>query len=215
MEFYQAINNRRTLRSLEDRPIPYDVLERIVAAGMQAPTHDHRRMWEFVVLREREEKENALQFVKAFAGIQGENSMTVSSAAPQEKMYAYAMPRQYTMLAQSGYVVLPFFRAGASLFHASSVSSLNSFASIWCCIENIFLAAAAERLVCSMRIPVGEEGQKVADVVNAPKEYVLPCYIGIGYPADDGMVLEQIQRDMKDVLHFGKCREEQNALILR
>ena len=204
MEFYQAINNRRTIRSLEDKPIPYDVIERIVAAGMQAPTHDHRRMWEFVVLREREEKENALQFVKAFAGIQGENSMAVSSEAPQEKMYAYAMPRQYTMLAQSGCVVLPFFRAGASLFHASSVSSLNSFASVWCCIENIFLAAAAERLACSMRIPVGEEGQKVADVVNAPKGYVLPCYIGIGYPVDDGMVLEQIQRGMKDVLHFGK-----------
>jgi len=45
MEFYQAINNRRTIRSLEDKPIPYDVLERIVAAGMQAPTHDHRRMY--------------------------------------------------------------------------------------------------------------------------------------------------------------------------
>jgi hypothetical protein len=41
-------------------------------------------------------------------------------------------------------------------------------------------------------------------VVNAPKGYVLLCYIGIGYPADDGMVLEQIQRDMKDVLHFCK-----------
>lgn len=78
------------------------------------------------------------------------------------------------------------------------------FRFVWCCIENIFLAAAAERLACAMRIPVGEEGQKAADVVNAPKGYVLPCYIGIGYPADDGMVLEQIQRDIKDVLHFCK-----------
>ena len=65
-------------------------------------------------------------------------------------------------------------------------------------------AAAAERLACSMRIPVGEEGQKVADVVNVPKGYVLPCYIGIGYPSDDSMVLEQIQHGIKDVLHFGK-----------
>lgn len=24
-------------------PIPVDVLERIIAAGIQAPTHDHRR----------------------------------------------------------------------------------------------------------------------------------------------------------------------------
>lgn len=204
MEFYQVVDQRRTIRSLGDKPIPNGMLERIIGAGMQAPTHDHRRMWEFVVLREKEEKDSALQFVRAFAGAQGENSMIADSATPQEKMYAYAMPRQYTMLVQSGCVVLPFFRAGASLFHGSSVSSLNSFASIWCCIENIFLAAVAEGLACSMRIPVGEEGQRVADVVNAPKGYMLPCYIGIGYPADDGMALEQIRRDVKDVLHFGK-----------
>lgn len=160
MEFYQVINNRRTIRSLEDKPIPYDVLERIIAAGMQAPTHDHRRMWEFVVLREREEKENALQFVKAFARIQGENSMAVSSATPQEKMYAYAMPRQYTMLAQSGCVVLPFFRAGASLFHGSSVSSLNSFASVWCCIENIFLRLQQKGWPAPCGFPLGRKGRK-------------------------------------------------------
>ena len=67
MEFYQVINNRRTVRDLTAEPIPADVLERIIAAGIQAPTHDHGREWEFVILRKEEEKENALQFVKAFA----------------------------------------------------------------------------------------------------------------------------------------------------
>lgn len=52
MEFYQAINNRRTVRDLTAEPIPVDVLERIIAAGIQAPTYDHRREWEFVILRE-------------------------------------------------------------------------------------------------------------------------------------------------------------------
>ncbi len=55
-----------------------------------------------------------------------------------------------------------------------------------------------------MRIPVGEEGQKVVGVVGAPKGYMLPCYIGLGYPADGYTELEQIERDVKGVLHFGK-----------
>ena len=144
MEFYQVINNRRTVRDLTAEPIPVDVLERIIAAGIQAPAYDHRREWEFVILRGEEEKENALQFVKAFAEAQGENRFVSASASPQQKMYADAMPKQYSMLRKSGCVILPFFKGGNSLFHASSVSSLNSFASVWCCIENIFLAATAE-----------------------------------------------------------------------
>lgn len=204
MEFYQVINNRRTVRDLTAEPIPVDVLERIIAAGIQAPTYDHRREWEFVILREEEEKENALKFVKAFAKAQGENRFVSASASPQQKMYADAMPKQYSMLAKSGCVILPFFKGGNSLFHASSVSSLNPFASVWCCIENIFLAATAEGLACSMRIPVGNEGLQVAETVHAPKGYILPCYIGLGYPAKDAAVLEQVERPVTRTLHFGK-----------
>lgn len=135
MEFYQVINNRRTIRDLKAEPVSADVLERIIAAGIQAPTHDHMREWEFVILREEEE---------------------------------------------------------------------NAFASVWCCIENIFLAAVAEGLACSMRIPVGNKGLKVADSVHVPTGYMLPCYIGLGYPATDAAVLEQIERPIKNTLHFGK-----------
>lgn len=35
MEFYQVINNRRTVRELKAEPVPADVLERIIAAGIQ------------------------------------------------------------------------------------------------------------------------------------------------------------------------------------
>lgn len=96
------MKRRKVVRDLREEPVAEDILEHMIAAGMQAPTHNHQRMWEFVVLREREEKENALQFVKAFAAKQDENRMAGPTASPTEKMYAYAMPRQYTMLAKSG-----------------------------------------------------------------------------------------------------------------
>lgn len=202
MDFYKVINDRRTVRELKNDPIPADVLERIISAGMKAPSHDHQRSWEFVVLREQAEKDHALQFVKAAASGQHENEMVSASASPAQKMYAYAMPRQYTMLAQSGCVILPFFRGNVS--HASSVSGLNSFASIWCVIENIFLAATTEGLACSMRIPVGREGEDVAASVGAPNGYLLPCYIGLGYPMENSRELEQVVRNTKSALHFGR-----------
>ena len=36
------------------------------------------------------------------------------------------------------------------------------------------------------------------------KGYILHCYIGLGYPAKDAAVLEQVERPVKNTLHFGK-----------
>lgn len=65
MEFYEVINRRRTVREWKGESVPQEVLERILSAGLQAPTHNHLREWEFIVLQERKEKEMALQFAKA------------------------------------------------------------------------------------------------------------------------------------------------------
>lgn len=203
MDFYQTIGNRRTVREFRNQPVPSDTLERILDAGLQAPSHDHQRNWEFVVLQEQKDKDDALRFVEKWAKVQGENKNLSQPATPAQKMYAYAMPRQYTMLDSAPCVVLPFFKASAGVMHPSSVSSLNSFASIWCVIENIFLAAAAEGLVCSMRIPVGDESEAVGKAVNAPEGYMMPCYIGIGYAADTATVLEQHSYCAKEKIHNG------------
>lgn len=48
------------------------------------------------------------------------------------KMYAYAIPRQYTMLFHAPYVMIPLFRAGAGLFHAMAVNGLNRFPLVCC-----------------------------------------------------------------------------------
>lgn len=203
MDFYQTVQNRRTVREFNDQPLPPEALERILNAGLQAPSHDHQRNWEFVVLQDQKEKENALRYVAEWAKVQGENKNASASVSPAQQMYAYAMPRQYTMLVSAPCVVLPFFKAGSGVMRLSSVSSLNSFASIWCVIENIFLAAAAEGLACSMRIPVGEEAKQVAKAVGAPQGYLMPCYIGIGYAANNSMVLEQHHFTAQQKTHYG------------
>lgn len=62
-----------------------------------------------------------------------------------------------------------------------SFSALNPFATIWCAVENIFLAAAAEGLGCSMRIPMDEEHEAVKKALKVSATYRLPVFIGIGH----------------------------------
>ena len=45
MDLYEAIYNRRIIRDFKDKQIPENVLEKIIDAGLQAPTHDHLRKY--------------------------------------------------------------------------------------------------------------------------------------------------------------------------
>ena len=205
MELYEAIAKRRIARDFKDEDVPLETVEKIIGAGLKAPTHDHLRNWEFVILHGKEEKERALRFVHTGVGPTLEIlKKTLVDGTPQQKMYAVAMPRQYTMLYNAPYVVLPFFKSAPGFMKPDSVSSLNPLSSIWCVIENIFLAATAEGLACSMRIPVGSEGPDAGREVGAPEGWMLPCYIGIGVPAEDAPEIEQIECCAKQKMHFGK-----------
>lgn len=205
MELYEAIAKRRIVRDFKDDDVPLETIEKIIGAGLKAPTHDHLRNWEFVILHGKEEKDRALRFVHTGVGPTLEIlKKTLVDGTPQQKMYAVAMPRQYTMLYNAPYVVLPFFKSAPGVMKPDSVSSLNPLSSIWCVIENIFLAATAEGLACSMRIPVGSEGPDAGREVGAPEGWMLPCYIGIGVPAEDAPEIEQIEYCAKQKMHFGK-----------
>ena len=116
-------------------------------------------------------------------------------------MYAYAMPRQYSMLFDAPYVIIPLFKADT--LRANSVDELNAFASIWCVIENIFLAATAEGLGYSMSVPVGAEGASVCKELNVPAGYLMPVFIGIGHPDKRAPQMKQHPCTAEEKIHFG------------
>ena len=53
MEFYDVINKRRSIRQFEDKEIPREGLERILDAGLKAPSSNHQRRWELVALTDK------------------------------------------------------------------------------------------------------------------------------------------------------------------
>ena len=54
MNTWDAIRTRRNVREFEDRPIPPEDLDRIVAAAALAPSSMNEQRWAFVVCHERE-----------------------------------------------------------------------------------------------------------------------------------------------------------------
>ena len=185
MNVYEAITARRTIRDFEDKSIKQAVIERILGAGLKAPTNDHLRRWEFVLVDGKEERAKLLR-VKNMADKDECDKMLDGfgmTDAVQRNMYHEAMPRQFSMLYNAACLILPFFKVREPLLQPTTLSSLNEFASIWCCIENILIAAASEGIFGVTRIPMTEESEHIKAVIRHPDNYVMPCYIALGYPA--------------------------------
>lgn len=55
MEAYEAIVTRRSIREFqEDKPVPSELVEKILRAAMMAPSAGNQQPWEFIVLTDRE-----------------------------------------------------------------------------------------------------------------------------------------------------------------
>ena len=87
MDVYDAIRQRRSVRKFEDRPIPEDVLNRVLDAGVLAPTGKNLQEWKYVVVRESNAKSlladaSEQPFLAAAQAI-----VAVVSLDPDRKMY--------------------------------------------------------------------------------------------------------------------------------
>lgn len=206
MDFYQAVMARRTVRDFEDRPVAPDVLYRIVEAGFQAPTNDHLRDWEFIVLPHEVDRVEAIRYVPRDLTLEESTAIVDNWGLIDEcqrAMYLVGIPKQYRMLLNPGCLIIPAFRHRGTLLEPESLSALNSFASIWCCIENMLLAAAAEGVFGVTRIPFEAETRHLKATLGVPDGYEIPCYLALGYPARELPESRQIPVDVNARLHFG------------
>jgi len=207
MDFYEVVKARKTIRDFSDKKVDKKTIERILSAGLMAPTNDHLRNWEFVVITEKEVIEKIIKPIpKTISEKRVDfiiNSWKVN-APLQNETYKVAIPKQYKMLIESECLILPFFKQEAPLLKPKNLSALNGFASIWCCIENILLAVSAEKLGCALRIPFDKEIENIFEVLKHPKNYFMPCYLAIGYPLPKIKRPLQIKHKIKDKIHYNK-----------
>lgn len=202
--FYEVVNTRRTTRDFEHASIPDEVIERIISAGMKAPTNDHMRDWHFIVIKD---KNTVLQLINQIPKRVSDAEINVIlhdwnlKDACQQKAYKDAIPKQYQMLAEAACVIVPLFQQKTDLLHPENLSYLNGYASIWCCIENMFLAITAEGYASALRIPLGNEGEWARKVLNFPQDYLMPCFIAVGKPNAAALFVKQKEYSITERIH--------------
>ena len=204
MDVYEAISKRMTIRDFAPKEIPQQVVERILCAGLQAPSNDHLRRWEFILVQDRQVREKLVSKIHPPQTQKGTAALVKRmqlSDDNQQEMYRQAIPKQQAMLLDAALLVIPCFHTSGELLKPETLSSLNSFASIWCCIENILITAASEGIFGVTRIPFEPERTHLHKVLHIPPEYEVPCYLALGYPAENARRAAQNPINVKEKLH--------------
>lgn len=204
MDFYEVVNQRHTIRDFEQVELNEEVIQRIIQAGMKAPSNDHMRDWHFIVIRDKKVLLRLLEKIPVKVSDQELDAIIADwnlNDSCQQICYKNAIPKQYQMLAEASCVVIPLFQQKTDILHPDNLSHLNGLASIWCCIENMFLAATAEGYACNLRIPLGDEQDWARQILKFPEDYLMPCFIGVGKPKKNHSCIPQKEYSLEERIH--------------
>lgn len=176
-EFYQLLQARRSIRKYKKDAVPKELIEKIIAAGMQAPSGKNRQNWRFFVVTGAKRDEYLKYSQKSWLGIKD-----VLSQRLKPSLYDFTERFFYT-LGDAPVVIFAYSMNDLEERYHTSIGS------VYMAVENMNLACFVEGLgCCTMGAPleIKEEVDRFLGVDQLPEyqrgELELLCALVIGYP---------------------------------
>jgi nitroreductase len=165
MEAYEAIMTRRSVPKVEARAPDRETIEKIIQAGMRAPTHHLTQPWRFVVL-----KENGLdEWARAWA----------AGAAREGKD-----PDPVFGKAKRAPVVIAVIETPKH--HLPKVQEVEEHHGTGAAMQNMLLAAHALGLGAMLRTGPAAHIPEVRHHLGVGDDEIVAGYIYVGYPLETG-----------------------------
>ena len=193
MNVYEATMKRRSIRRFEDRPVPYEVLEKCVDAGRLAPSGRNQQVCEFIIVDDKQ------ILPEMYDNIGGSAKMPPEKGGPRPEN----TPKAYIVIVINKLLEADTNRRRITLYDIGMAA------------ENIILTALEEGLGCCPIMMFNEEGFKKA--LSIPESYDIGLVIVTCYPdetsvaevatdsttgwVDEKLVRHVPKRKLVDILH--------------
>jgi hypothetical protein len=176
-EFYQLIESRKSIRKYKPDLPPREVIERILTAGMHAPSGKNRQNWRFFVVTGKKRDEYLQYSQKSWLGIKDILQKTLKPS-----LYQFT-ERFFFTLGDAPVLIFCYSNNTPEERYHTSIGS------VYMAVENMNLAALVEGLgCCTMGAPleIKDEVDKFLGVTELPEyktgELELLCGLVLGYP---------------------------------
>ena len=196
-ELLELLRRRRSVRRFTQRPVPPELLDRIVRAGTWAPSGGNRQQWEFTVVADEALKRQMASAVRErWASLARDEAL----GGIGSELAAYA--GNFDWFASAPVVLVVSAREPEAFLRrvlaaqADDVAGTKTAAAM--AAQNILLAARALGLgSCCLTGPLAAEPELKRLAGLAPRRNLV-CLIALGYPADEPA--EPPRKPLRDVM---------------
>ncbi len=203
MELLDVINRRRTIRDFSEKEVPFEIIQRALNAGLKAPSYNHQKEWDFILVKDQSVRLALTQAEKMVEVVSNKFKKALGSyEALAQEMYLDAIPKQKKMILTAPEVLVVVYKPKKQITESKKVSDLNCLAAVWCCIENILLSLAENDVFGTTIIP--KYTSEVKNVLNIPHELEVAVMIAFGYKALNAKIIPQKEVELESILHTNK-----------
>ena len=208
---YKAIYTRRDVRShFNSKPIPDDVLARILNAAHHAPSVGFSQPWNFVLIRNNTTKQKVKE---SFAQEKARSSHDVE----EQKKEKYLSLKLEGILESDVNICITYdpTRFGPFVIGRSSIPETGIY-SVCCAVQNLWLAARSEGIGVGWVSILSNDTLKQA--LDLPEHIVPVAYLCLGHVEEfaqkpDLETANWLPRlELKDVVYFEKWGNTSNDL---
>jgi nitroreductase len=176
MDALTAIRTTRSMRRVESRDIPDDVLRQILDAAIRAPSGSNQQAWSFIVIKDPRLKQRLQKIYSEVAqGYFDVAPETVSDGSGSESMSRVRNSARYLAdhLHESPVLII-------ACINGTRGFSLG--ASIYPAVQNLMIAARALGVGSTLTTFHLARENEVKDLLNIPQDVHTAALIPLGYP---------------------------------
>ncbi|MBN1397613.1 MAG: nitroreductase family protein [Bacteroidetes bacterium] len=202
MEFKEVLEKRRTVRDFQNKEVPKAVIDYAIENGFKAPTYNHLREWDFIIIKSIESKLKLIESEKLdkSTDLNELEEMFRNKDRIMKEMYMDAIPKQKKMILEAPLVVIVVFKPKTKIEKAKKTYDLNCLASVWTCIENFLLSLAEHDVYGVTFIP--QNIGTIKSKLEIPDELEIAAIIPLGYKSDKAVILQQKPVDIARRKHY-------------
>jgi len=182
---WDAMYTQRAIRHWEPRPIPDELLRKVIEAATRAPSGTNLQPWRFVIIRsDATRKAIAALLRERFDSNDGLRNMVNAGAQSQDRTQRLMMKGVqsiFSNLASAPVFIVPCLYRVAS--PTNDVNSLAAGSSIYQAVQNMLLAARGLGLGTVMTTFNFGMEKELRDMLGLPEDAKPAALIPIGYPS--------------------------------
>jgi nitroreductase len=201
MELSEVINRRRTVRDFSQDEVPFEIVEKALQAGLKAPSYNHLKEWDFILVREDNHRLALTRTEEMVEEVTNELRQAFKGYEILAKdMYLDAIPKQKKMILTAPELLIVVYKPKIQVSESKRIYDFNCLASVWCCIENILLSLAEDDVFGVTFIPKNTPGIK--KIFNIPQQLEVAAIIPFGYKDSHAKIIPQKEIPLESKLHI-------------